>query len=1161
MKGKKHTNAFLAATVFASVVPHTANVEAETKTTKFTDIEDSYAKNEIVYLTNKGKLFGMTDTTFEPFTKTTREQMAAILNRLMELPENTKGTKFKDVSPWARNVVGALENKNIIAGYNDTTFGALDTLTREQMAVFFIRAMGYEEIAGKINLPLKYGDVADFSDWSKPIVAFASEIGILVGFPDGKYYPKKETLRQDLAAVAYRYLSPESDKNPYIEKAEELVKKYTQKLEFEPVDITKENATKYPVKGKTKPNQEVEVTISHKEGEGDSITKTVKADEDGNFEVEFDISKFPDAELEIKVTTWDNEKIPESKTENVVKDIDDDEEVGDKVEVTSIYPTDKTVVAVEYKNAPKGDEVYTFNGKKVAPENVKVEGNKVFLTVPEMQGGTEYPVLVEDKDGGKIYEGKVKLDDLKEIPTEITATPSSLTLQVGDRAKVQFKAKKADGTPAKNADIRVKVTTLDSTNNEQIVEEKTIKTNAEGIAEYEYTSLDIREDKIDAVAVQSPMVRIDNPTTVNWNIAEKGLVTVTPTDDVVQGAGTYRDYAVNFKDSNGNPLPYGTDVYVYLGESASATTVLKGDFVKVAGQDQYAKATIANYNGDAKLQLKDVAGKTIKPLFYYDKMQDNTDYKYDGNDPRAVGGSVKYVKQTPTIVMRDLSPGKVDIGANKEVEISVIDQFGKPYVGQISLGMKESIDNSTATSSGSIGFTYKATGDAGYTVNGTVPANTETPEVIDFGALYENGVKEGKIQATISGGLDKEKGTLVAFTDLNNNGFDQADYFKEIEVQFSKKKIEAVHITGPQFASKDSWATYELTFKDEEGKDRPLKKTDNSNLVVQVLDPTGKVIQDLTSPLSTLEMETDMKSREDGTADWAEGVGATAGYLSYTPVADEYNKIAVSFKSNAAGKYTIRAFIDETVGTTAPNNKYDIEEAVSTVQLEVKEALLTASSIDVNQNYGYNNQRLGFKYNLTDQSNNPYINKESVNAEFKIFNDGDKKIKIETENGATYEIEAGSTYVLEDLIKANKGSYTIYVTPQGTNGATNVHLEANLKDRSIPQSEADIYWVDLAVDEGNFSTTTSDRIYEGEIVGYKEQEYSSPSKWYILKTQVGYIKVDFDYTTDNANHTYIVDNNTDMDGKTFEKTLTTGDVVNVQFNQATGKVVHKLTNK
>lgn len=1151
-KGQKHISVLLATGVVASVIPQAQPVQAETSKSKYTDIEDSYAKNEINYLTKKQKLFGMTETTYEPFTKTSREQFAAILTRLMNLKTDNKGTRFTDVSPWAKNVVGALDKENIIAGYSDTKFGATDTLTREQMAVFFIRAMGYEDEAGEIGLELKYKDNADFSEWSKSVVAFASEIGLLVGFPDGKYYPKKETLRQDLAAVAYRFWSPEAKENPYVEKAEELIKKYKQVLTLELPKITPENVGKYVVKGKTKPNQEVEVVISHTVGKGGGKTQTVKADKDGNYKATFDLTDFPDAKLDAKATTWNGkDKKPEVVEKQIVKDLAGKE---DPVKVEKVYPNGDDKVVIDFDKAPKGDEKYTFDGKPVDPKDVVIDGDKAIITVPKMEAGKEYPVTVKDADGDTLFDGKVKMETT--IPTTIQANPGALSLQVGEEAKITFTAKDKDGNPAKNASILVQIKSKDAAGVEKTIKEDTVYTDNAGVVVYSYKSVDARVDSVVGIATEDAMVRSES-VSVDWSLAMKGLVTVTPTDDISQGEGTYRTYKAVFKDAEGKPVPAGTKVYVDLGDQASPTTKLAGDFTIVPGETRYAEATVTGPNGEVTLKVKDVAGKTQKPLFYYDKDGDNAvGYKIEGNDPRMQAGSVKYVKQIPSIVIKEDKTGKVNVGEERKATFTVTDQFGNPYVGKLKLGLKEMIDSSNTTESGNVSFDYSIG-----SVNGTVAAKATTTPEIDMGAIYDAGNEKAELSVTIKGGNAKDSATIVAFVDENANGLDAADYSKELNVVFANKDIKAIDITGADKLTTIGTNLYTLAFKDEDGNPRKLKQSDLSNLVIQVLDDKGFVVQDLSATKSNLNLQADIDA---ATLTFADG-NKIPGALVYSPTATEYDTVGVSFASDTIGDYTIRAFIDQTVGASAPNNVLEQEETVATKKIKVEKAVLTNTAAKVTANFSYDDTEESMLAQLLDQNGNPFNASEDVLATVTIKNDGNKTFTLNSV-GATdivnKKIAANETVTVSVIIKAGESSYEISVKPDKTTGKTsNLEVTTSVKTSTLDiHDENDIYFVDLNENIENLATQTSDFVFTGEIVGYEPDEYS---QYYIIKyTQSGatkYARVAYELTTANPAHTFTVDGSTN-NGILFGESLSERDIIKVTFDSTTKKITHNLTN-
>lgn len=176
----------------------------------FTDIGGSYAKTEIQALANEGIINGYKDNTFKPTQEITREEFAKLLCKAIGLKENAEASKqFTDVSDWARPYVGALYKEGITTGIGDTTFGAKNKLTREQMATFFIRAMNIESKAKQLYrmgiLKSNFNDEAQIDEYAKANVAFAQTIGFIKG--DGKnFYPDRNADRQAVARLIYELM-------------------------------------------------------------------------------------------------------------------------------------------------------------------------------------------------------------------------------------------------------------------------------------------------------------------------------------------------------------------------------------------------------------------------------------------------------------------------------------------------------------------------------------------------------------------------------------------------------------------------------------------------------------------------------------------------------------------------------------------------------------------------------------------------------------------------------------------------------------------------------------------------------------------------------------------------------------------------------------------
>ncbi|WP_240418466.1 S-layer homology domain-containing protein [Paenibacillus periandrae] len=193
---------------------------------ELTDISGSYAQKEIRNLVDNGVISGYEDGSFQPAKAMSRAELAKIIVLSLGLKENTeRASAFTDVgkNDWYQGFVGALVESGITQGTSATTFSPSAKVTREELIVFFIRAMGLEEAAGKIAVDANLSDLKQVSSWAQSHVSLAFKIGFVNGIEshDGtlKFSPKDHAERQALARLAYEF---NTNKAAYINKGKDL---------------------------------------------------------------------------------------------------------------------------------------------------------------------------------------------------------------------------------------------------------------------------------------------------------------------------------------------------------------------------------------------------------------------------------------------------------------------------------------------------------------------------------------------------------------------------------------------------------------------------------------------------------------------------------------------------------------------------------------------------------------------------------------------------------------------------------------------------------------------------------------------------------------------------------------------------------------------------
>ncbi|ULL15030.1 hypothetical protein DVH26_11610 [Paenibacillus sp. H1-7] len=197
--------------------------------TGLTDISGSYAAKEIVALYEAGIVSGYGEGRFAPEQSMTRAELAKIIVLSLGLKEEPQGAdRFQDIAQdsWYRGFVGALVTSGITDGTSENAFSPAEKVTREQLVVFFLRAMGLQSVLDKASSSSKaaFTDWEQIADWAKPSVWLANQIGFVQGIDNGngslRFEPSAAAQRQALARLAYEF---HTKRQQYVDAAQKLV--------------------------------------------------------------------------------------------------------------------------------------------------------------------------------------------------------------------------------------------------------------------------------------------------------------------------------------------------------------------------------------------------------------------------------------------------------------------------------------------------------------------------------------------------------------------------------------------------------------------------------------------------------------------------------------------------------------------------------------------------------------------------------------------------------------------------------------------------------------------------------------------------------------------------------------------------------------------------
>ncbi|RIX51249.1 hypothetical protein D3P08_17425 [Paenibacillus nanensis] len=174
----------------------------------FNDIENSFAKDAINELVEKGILNGKGEGTFDPTANIKRQDFAIILAKALNLDVSSAPATatFSDVPTdhYAYKYVEAAAKAGLISGMGGGNFGSGQNLTREQMATLFVRSLGVD-VTGKADI-LRFSDADRISSWAQDAVGYAVELGLMNGAGNNTFNPQGNAEREQVALVASKFL-------------------------------------------------------------------------------------------------------------------------------------------------------------------------------------------------------------------------------------------------------------------------------------------------------------------------------------------------------------------------------------------------------------------------------------------------------------------------------------------------------------------------------------------------------------------------------------------------------------------------------------------------------------------------------------------------------------------------------------------------------------------------------------------------------------------------------------------------------------------------------------------------------------------------------------------------------------------------------------------
>jgi len=173
----------------------------------FWDISRHWAQQYIIDLAEKNIVNGVEPDTFDPEGLLTRAQAAAIIARAVGLPSGGFSAAFTDTATnWAHGYISSAAYYGILTGYEDRTFRPDKYITRQELAVIIERILDLPDAVDYNDI--FFSDVSPtLSPWSNNAIVELTIADVIGGYPDYTFRPEKNITRAETAKIISKALT------------------------------------------------------------------------------------------------------------------------------------------------------------------------------------------------------------------------------------------------------------------------------------------------------------------------------------------------------------------------------------------------------------------------------------------------------------------------------------------------------------------------------------------------------------------------------------------------------------------------------------------------------------------------------------------------------------------------------------------------------------------------------------------------------------------------------------------------------------------------------------------------------------------------------------------------------------------------------------------
>jgi hypothetical protein len=163
--------------------------------TSVSDVKGHWAESQINDWTAKGLIAGYPDGSFKPDNSITRAEFIALVNRSFGFTAmDTVSFSDLNASDWEYADVQKAVKAGFITGYEDQTLRPNNQISRQEIASIVLRLLNLSPNEDGTSI---FTDAATFPSWSKGAIGAVAAATIMKGYEDSSFRPTRSTTRAE----------------------------------------------------------------------------------------------------------------------------------------------------------------------------------------------------------------------------------------------------------------------------------------------------------------------------------------------------------------------------------------------------------------------------------------------------------------------------------------------------------------------------------------------------------------------------------------------------------------------------------------------------------------------------------------------------------------------------------------------------------------------------------------------------------------------------------------------------------------------------------------------------------------------------------------------------------------------------------------------------